>query len=177
MNVQQGHGGWAVARARRELPADALWEIDEGRPEIREPPGGYHAEPSGALFAPLLAFVRGRKLGRVLVGDPGFHLAHAPDVLRAPDVAFVSAARLRRVRDPDAFREVAPDLVGEVLSPNARPAAIRRKVKQYLDLGVRSVRLVDPRARCLQRHGAGEQVRLFTAEADVVEDSTLAGCR
>ena len=99
-------GEWTVARALRELPPDALWEIDEGRLEMRAPPGPYHADAAGQVYSVLRAFVLERGLGRVLVGDPGFHLAHRPDILCAPDVAFIGHATMQQIRDPDAFAEV-----------------------------------------------------------------------
>lgn len=166
-----------MARALRELPPDARWEIDEGRLEMHAPPGPYHADAAGEVGAALHAFVRERGLGRVLVGDPGFHLARRPDVLRAPDIAFVSNARLAQIRDPEAFAEVPPDLAVEILSPGDRPGAVRRKVAQYLDLGVGSVWVVEPRARRLEAHRLGAAVRVFAAEGDVVEDPALPGFR
>lgn len=168
---------WTVARALAELPPDGPWEIDAGRLEMHEPPGPYHGNAMIAVGVCLANFVRSRGLGRVLAGDPGFHLAQNPDILRAPDVAFLSNARVQAITDPDAFATVPPDLAVEIPSPGDRPAAMRRKVAQYLEHGVRSVWILDPRVRRLEQHFPGGASRLVSGEDAVVEDPTLPGFR
>lgn len=166
-----------MQRALRELPQDAHWELDEGRLEMCEPPGAYHANAVVRVGVQLFAQVEARELGRVLAGDPGFHLARNPDTLRAPDVAVVGLARLAQIVDPDAFSSVPPDVAVEVLSPSDRPGAVRRKVAQYLASGVRSVWVLDPRARTLEQHLESGDVRLSEGDAAVVEDPALPGFR
>jgi Uma2 family endonuclease len=172
--VQQSQE-WTVERALRELPPEARWEIDEGRLELREPPGPYHGDAVARVTVRLFAHVEARQPGRVLAGDPGFHLARNPDTLRAPDVAVVGVERLAKIADPDGFSPVAPDVAVEVLSPNDRRGAVRRKVAQYLASGVRSVWVLDPRARTLELHLESGDVRVFEGDAAVVEDPALPG--
>ena len=169
------HGLWTVDRALRELPPRAHWEIDEGRLVMREPAGPYHGVATTLVTVRLHAFVSSHSLGRVLSGEPGFYLARIPDTLRAPDVAFVSTLRWQAITDPERFAEIPPNLAVEVLSPSERPAAVRRKVAQYLALGVGSVWLIDPRRRTLEQCLATGEVRVYGGEGDVVTDPTLPG--
>ena len=168
-------GTWTVARALAELDPGGHWEIDAGRLVLREPPAPYHADATTRVAARLLAFVEPRGLGRVISGDPGFWLARQPDVLRAPDVAFLSAERARAIADPDAFAVVPPDLVVEIVSPGDRRADIRHKVDQYLTFGVRSVWVLDPRRRRLEQHRNGESARVACDDDAEVEDPVLPG--
>lgn len=169
--------GWTVHRALAELPESIRWEIDEGRLECQEPTAADHGDGVARVTVVLARFVDGAQLGRVFAGDPGFWLAHAPDTLRAPDVAFVGHARLAAIADPAAFAPVPPDLAVEVLSPSDRLAAVRRKAAQYLAFGVRSVWILDPRARRLEQYAAGSGTRTLQGDEATVEDPTLPGFR
>ncbi len=175
--VEPAGSVWTVGRALAELPSDTRWELDEGRLEMREPAGLYHGTVAGRICLRMATHVEARKLGLVLAAETGFHLGRDPDTVRAPDVAFLSNERLSGVSDPDGFAAVPPDLAVEVLSPTDHPTAVRRKVAQYLRLGVRSVWVVDPRRRTLERHLHTGEVRTWAEDLAPVEDPTLPGFR
>jgi Uma2 family endonuclease len=87
--------------------------------------------------------------GEVVTAEAGFVIRRGPDTVRAPDAAFVSAARAA-ARDPESvFFEGAPDLAVEVLSPGDRTAEILAQVAEYLAAGARLVWVVDPEAGAL----------------------------
>ena len=67
------------------------------RGEMRTmPPSGYeHGQQTSIVDASLRPYVRLNNLGDVVVGDVGFRLTTDPDTVRAPDVAFISAERVR----------------------------------------------------------------------------------
>lgn len=69
------------------------------------------------------AFVDAHDLGTV-VDNGGFKLQDEPEVVLAPDVAFVSAARLPRGLEIIGYPEIPPDLVVEVLSPSETDADV-----------------------------------------------------
>ena len=115
----------------------------------------------------LSAHVKPRRLGRVLAAESATRLRRAPDLVRCPDAMFVSTARLPD-RIPHGILEGPPDLAVEVRSPNDRPGAMRRKVADYLDYGVRTVWEVDPEARTIVVHQPGALSRLMRGD-DVLE--------
>ena len=88
----------------------------------------YESEEIILEFARLLAnWVRPQKLGRVTGSSAGFILPSLEDVekadklkrnLRAPDVSFVRADRLKRTKRD--FVELVPDLIVEVKSKSDR---------------------------------------------------------
>jgi len=117
-------------------------ELVRGVLVVREPAGYQHGDVAMRLAAAIFAYVEAHGLGRVFAAETGFTLARNPDTVRAPDVAFISAARLPDP-PPRGFAELAPDLAVEVLSPDDRPGEVLAKVGDWLNAGARLVWVVD----------------------------------
>ncbi|HEX6819296.1 MAG TPA: Uma2 family endonuclease [Ktedonobacterales bacterium] len=105
-----------------------------------------HASLVHRLDRTLGNYVDPRGLGQVLAGDPGFVLSQAgkPDLVLAPDIAFVAAARIPSTgaSGSTGFPRLAPDLAIEVASPSQYKPEMNDKAKAYLDTGVRLVWVV-----------------------------------
>ncbi len=120
---------------------------------VSEPPASFrHGDIAAELFRRLIEFVRREDLGRVVSTETGFSLAHDPDTVRAPDVAFVSSARINRAGAFRGFFPGPPDLAVEVLSPSERPADVHAKIGDYLAAGCRLVWVVDVSRRQVRVH-------------------------
>jgi Uma2 family endonuclease len=115
-------------------------ELTNGRISIVGPSDIVSSE-IGILFSRLLAnWVYPRRLGRVFDSAGGFIL---PDSnLTAPDVSFVSAARLRQ--SPRYFGELVPDLVVEIKSQSDRIKTLKNKILNLIKLGAIIGILIDP---------------------------------
>ncbi|MCV3216058.1 Uma2 family endonuclease [Plectonema radiosum NIES-515] len=116
-------------------------------------PSDYESEEIILEFARLLAnWVRPQRLGRVTGSSAGFILPSLEeDVeeaqklkrnLRAPDVSFVRADRLKRTKRD--FLELVPDLVVEVKSKSDRVRTLQEKIQLFLQLGSSVGILIDP---------------------------------
>lgn len=154
---------------------DFRYELVRGRLIRMSPVAPRHGGVTVTLASLLWTHVRAHRLGRVWT-EVGFRLFDNPDTVRAPDVAFVTADRLPA---PDAagFYRGAPDLAIEVLSPDDRPADVRRKVRDYLSAGTPMVVVVDPAARTVTVHGRRATPRIFR-DADTLDlDPIVAGFR
>ena len=119
--------------------------------------------------AALLSFVRPRRLGRVFGTDTGVLLQNGPDIVREPDIAFISAEKLPldvRIR---GYTDVVPELVVEIASPNDTVAAVYDKAMMWLHYGVALVWVVDPDTRTIDVHQNGAPTITLT------EDDTLDG--
>jgi Uma2 family endonuclease len=118
-------------------------ELIRGALVVREPPGFQHGVVAMRLTLAIGNHVQARQLGLVAAAETGFTLFRDPDTVRAPDVGFVSGAR---VPDPlpRGYAELAPDLAVEVLSPGDRAGEILAKVADWLSAGSRLVWVVDP---------------------------------
>lgn len=159
------------------LPEGWRYEIDEGELVIMAPAGFEHNDVTTTIAALLWNFVQRRRCGKVLTNELGVLLRRDPDTLRAPDVAYYSHERLSRIVDRKGFPEVPPDLVVEV--HDSSEPKLARKVRQYLDAGVRAAWVVDLEARSLTRHAPGEKPRTWSTPEALVEEPVLQGfsCR
>lgn len=98
--------------------------------------GEEHGWIESLLIMHLTGWVLENKSGRVYPGDTDFVLIGTPDDIqfhRRPDVAYV---RSERVVPTSGYVYVVPDLTVEIISPNEKPKAIRKKLREYLDNGV-----------------------------------------
>jgi Uma2 family endonuclease len=143
-------------------------ELIDGRIVSMSPASGRHGAIEALLTAELTAFVRRRKLGRVVNGDTGFFTRRNPDRVRGADVAFVSTDRLPRM-PPTGFLDVAPELVVEIVSPTDTWEDLREKIEEYFAIGVERVWVVEPRKRAVLVY------RSALAAQHVGETDTLRG--
>ncbi|MEG4997045.1 Uma2 family endonuclease [Microcoleus sp. B4-D4] len=123
-----------------EAGLDYKMELEDGRLSIVGPSDIVSSEISSRLIAFLFAWINPRRLGRVFDSAGGFIM---PDTnVKAPDVSFVRAARLRQ--SPRYFGELVPDLVVEIKSLSDRIKPIENKVLKFIELGAVVGILIDP---------------------------------
>jgi Uma2 family endonuclease len=133
---------------------------------------------AGALIAFVRAFVMPRNLGLVS-GEAGMMRIFAA-LVRVPDVAFISWARLPGGKVPsDPVPLLAPDLAVEVLSASNTVREMERKRREYFAAGVRLVWMIDIEARTVDAYTAPETWTTLTESAlldggDVLPGFTLA---
>lgn len=155
---------------------DKRAELVRGELRVREPAGSQHGYVALRIAAAMLAFVDAHRLGRVYAAETGFVLRRDPDTVRAPDAAFVSAARLP-VDATQGYLDGAPDLAVEVLSPDDRPGEVLAKVGEWLDGGARLVWVIAPAHRSARVYRAdGSEAQLGHTDA-LDGESVLPGFR
>jgi Uma2 family endonuclease len=174
----ESRNGVAMAQQARTITAEELfqmrddgyrYELVAGRLRKLTPAGALHGVIGSRLAAAVGAHVDEHRLGLVLAADTGFKLAQDPDTVRAPDVAFVSRARIPASGIPTGYWSGPPDLAVEVLSPTDVRSEIGEKIAEYLQFGVRQVWSVDPTARRVTIH------RPIAAPESLGESETLDG--
>lgn len=118
-----------------KLPSDLRCELIDGVLIENSPTNWLHGMIEVTVAQLLNTFVRSRGLGRVLSGEPGFILRRNPDLVRAPDVAFI---REDRLPDPETrgFPSIPPDLVVEIVSPSDTRAEIQAKIRDWAEAAV-----------------------------------------
>jgi Uma2 family endonuclease len=134
-------------------PGGARYELSEGELIVSPSATFFHNDMRDEFNARLRAFVKARKLGRV-ISEMDFQLGE--DTIRRPDVAFISAARLEGADLERVPLPVAPDLVIEIVSPNDRAADLLVKVFQYRAAGSKAVWLFYPNTRLAYRYLPGK---------------------
>lgn len=123
-------------------------------------------------------FGRSTRHGRAVV-ETGVVVERDPDTVRGPDVSYWSAERLPFDQEPEGYREIAPDLGVEVLSPYNKMARIREKMAEFFKSGVRMVWIVDPEDRKVTVYRSMDEGRTFHENATVTGEDVLPGfsCR
>jgi Uma2 family endonuclease len=158
------------------LPDDGYcYELDEGRLVWMLSSAYRSSRVASRVHIRLGSFVDQHDLGAVSGEGGGVLLGRAPDIVRAPDVAFV---RKERVVDTGrGYFEGAPDLVIEVLSPSDRYAAVARKMSQYLAAGTRLGWVLDPETRTAAVHRPGREVEELPEDGVLDGEDVVAGFR
>ena len=161
--------------AQKRMTADELIKLPRGRMryeliegELIEmtPAGHLHGRIAMNLAIELGLAVKQQKLGAVYAAETGFYIKRDPDTVRAPDVAFVRAERLKEA-DQQGYFPGAPDIAVEVISPSDVYQEVEAKVAQWLGAGSQIVIIINPRHRTLKVH------RSLTDVAVLNEDDTL----
>jgi Uma2 family endonuclease len=115
-----------------------------------------------------LAYNLGRILGNYtyvrgagfVSGENGLLLHSEPDTAVGPDVMVYLEKRSYDALSRQ-FSSTMPTLVAEVLSPTDRPSAVLRKVKSYLDRGVRVVAVLSPEECTITLYRSNEFPQMF----------------
>ncbi|OCQ97969.1 hypothetical protein BCD67_02240 [Oscillatoriales cyanobacterium USR001] len=117
-------------------------ELVEGRISIMGPSDYISDEIGSRLITFLNNWVMPRKMGRVTGAAAGFILPNPDADLRAPDVSFVKAEKLKRSQR--SFVQLVPDLMVEIKSKTDRIKPIVEKIQAFLELGTEVGILIDP---------------------------------
>ena len=151
------------------LPDDShRHELIKGELLTMSPPGDEHGAVTMNLTLPLAYYVKENNLGVIRAAETGFKLESNPDTVLAPDIAFI--ARDRVGPKVLGYRRGAPDLVVEVMSQwDTKPKATR-KAELWVELGARSVWLVNPRKRTVEVFRAGSECKVFHDTDELVDD-------
>jgi Uma2 family endonuclease len=145
---------------------DYCMELVDGNIIIMSP-SGYESEEVGTEFSALLRnWVRPRQLGRVAGSSAGFKLPNTD--LRAPDVSFVRAERLKR--STEDYAELVPDLIVEVKSKTDSLDKLRQKIQEFISLGTQIGILIDPKTRTLEVYRSGEKIILRDGDVLTLPD-------
>src|SRR5919109_273859 len=101
------------------MPDDGFrYELIRGELRKMAPAGHQHGRIAINVTTPLDQHVRAHNLGTVYAAETGFKLASNPDVVRAPDIAFIRRQRVEEVGNVEGYWPGAPDLAVEVISPS-----------------------------------------------------------
>lgn len=169
-----------IEMVKELITADELWQMG-GRGENFElvkgelvkmtPPGGTHGHAALSLGSRLFNFVEAHKLGKMMV-ESGYKLSANPDTVRAPDISFLSAAKIPPDGLPDGYINSAPDLAVEVVSPGDTASEIQNKVQDYLTYGTQVVWVVYPQQRLVMVHYPDGTARTLQ-ETDILSDEAI----
>lgn len=148
-----------------KMTADELWRMPHGdyRSELIDgeliqmaPTGEEHGRCAIRLSTPLAQHIYANKLGEVYAAETGFKIDRY--TVRAPDISFISYARLDAIGRTPKFFSGAPDLAVEVVSPDDRKKEVRAKAEWWLQVGAQLVWVVEPKKKTVTAYYAGRGI-------------------
>ena len=176
----------AAPMQRELMTAEELFELpdDDCRREIvngllihMTPSGAAHGVVTVRIGQYLNEHAAAHELGVCCGAETGFILRRDPDVVRAPDAAFVAGSRIPETGVPTTYWPFAPDLAVEVVSPSDRLADVHVKVAEYFSAGTRQVWIVEPATRTVHAYRGPHDVQVFGADDELTGDDVLPGFR
>jgi Uma2 family endonuclease len=140
-------------------------ELVDGVLHMMSPAGGRHGRIAGKLFLRVGNHVERHNLGETFAAETGFLIGQNPDTVRAPDVSFVSYARLSDFADYPGYLPLAPDMVAEVVSLHDHSSEVEAKANAWLRAGVRVVLVVDPQTSLIREYRSPNQIQVHSEGA------------
>lgn len=160
------------------MPDDGFrYELVGGELRKMTPAGNVHGRIAMNVGTSLNNHVKAYDLGAVYAAETGFKLAGNPDTVRAPDVAFVSQARIEAVGEVEGYWPGAPDLAVEVISPGDSYVEVEEKVSDWLEAGTKMVVVVNPRRRSATVHRSPTGITVLAEADDLDGDDVVPGFR
>jgi Uma2 family endonuclease len=132
------------------LPEDGyIHEIVDGDLVMSPKNNWQHGDICTQLLIAIGQHAKQQNLGAVWDSSTGFWMRNRN--CRAPDIAFVSKARLKgRKRSERQFFPGAPDLAVEVLAPSNTRAEIDSRLKDFFASGTQIAWIIDPQKQCAE---------------------------
>jgi Uma2 family endonuclease len=141
---------------------------------VEKPMGYLEARIAYILGHILETFLETHDLGMASGPDGPFRISG--DLVRSPDVAFITWARLPGGEFPSrAVPEMVPDLAIEVLSETNTPREMERKLRDYFSAGTRLVWYIDPRTQTARAHTSPDRSQFIPTDGVLDGGEVLPG--
>jgi Uma2 family endonuclease len=142
---------WTEAELQTLPDNGYKYEVVDGELVLSPKNNFEHENAAADLLVAMRTFVKAHRLGAVLGGSLGCWMANRN--LRAPDVSFISKARLEKFDFKGSTRKffpAAPDLAVEVLSPSNTRSEINARLKDFFSSGTQMVWIIDLENQCAE---------------------------
>jgi Uma2 family endonuclease len=139
---------WTEAELQTLPEEGFIHEVVNGELVMSPKNNFYHGDICSRLLLGLGNYNHAHKLGAILDSSTGFWMKNRN--CRAPDISFVSRARLQTLgfkRSTNTFFPGAPDLAIEILSPNNTRSEMNERLKDFFESGTRLAWIIDPEAQ------------------------------
>jgi Uma2 family endonuclease len=160
-----------------ELLLNQQWgrcELIDGKVIQMSPAGHSHGKIAARLLGLVWQHVTKHSMGEIYTAETGFIYPDGKTV-RAPDVMFVSTARIPADLPPDGYLTVAPDFAVEVVSFNDRLSNMLKKAESFIAAGVKLAWVVDPESQSVHVYKPDQPVRTFKTGETLSGDDILPG--
>jgi len=147
----------------------------EGDLEVMTPAGGTSSHRNAEILFALMRWAHRDGQGIAFDSSGGFVLPNG--AMRSPDAAWVLRSRLADLSPEakDRFLPLAPDFVVELRSPSDSLDALRAKMAEYAEQGVRLGWLIDPAERRVFVYRGTESTEYLVDAVRVSGEPVLPG--
>lgn len=165
----------ALEQLCRENP-ELRFETDkDGKLIIMSPTGSESGKRNGDLFGQVWYWNRQCKLGIVFDSSTGFKLSNG--ATRSPDVSWIASDRWNSLSDKQkrGFAPIDPDFVIELMSPTDDLVTTQKKMKEYIDCGVRLGWLINPDEKQVEIYRLDRDIQVLSNPDNLSGEDLLPG--
>lgn len=140
---------WTEAELEALLEDGYIHELVDGELVMSPKNNWQHGDICAQLLTALRAYAITHSLGAVWDSSTGFWMRNRN--CRAPDISFVSKARLKGLKRSDRqFFQGAPDLAVEILAPSNTRGEIDARLKDFFASGTQIAWVINPENECAE---------------------------
>jgi Uma2 family endonuclease len=158
------------------LNPEAKLELSvQGELIIMTPTGGSAGNRNVKLSARLEQWTEGVGSGVAFDSSTMFKLPSG--AFRSPDAAWIRLERWNALtqEQKDTFPPICPDFVIELRSPSDSLSELQKKMREYLDNGVRLGWLIDPQNQRVEIYRQGQETEVLTHPLQLSGEDVLSG--
>ena len=141
---------------------------------VMAPTGGETGKRNGNLFARVWNWNDSTNLGETFDSSTGYDFTAIDGGKLSPDVSWIEKSRLEGVNIV-GFIPVVPDLAIELRSATDRLSAVRAKMTEYQQLGVRLGLIVNPQDRKVEIYRLGQAVEVLESPLSISCEDVMPG--
>jgi Uma2 family endonuclease len=155
------------------------YEFVDGEPVPVTPASPIHGNVNGEVFHHLRKHQDERGLTGKAFVDAAFVLGlpRDPERMRAPDVSYVSQAKIDAHPNPERVFRCVPELAVEIDLNSTKKPGGQQRVVDYLEAGVRLVWVIDPHSRTATVYRPDGSARLVRGDEALEGEDVLPGFR
>ena len=158
-----------------ENPEARLETNANGELIIMSPTGSLTSEKNSDLNYQIQSWNRQYKLGKVFDSSGGFKLSNG--AVRSPDVSWVTLSKWNSLskQQQRKFAPIDPDFVIELMSPTDDLDELQRKMKEYIDCGVKLGWLINPDEKQVEIYRQQQEPEILNNPATLSGEDILPG--
>jgi Uma2 family endonuclease len=158
-----------------QMGKDSHYELIRGELRKMSPTRLPHGLVTGTLATLLGHYVRTNRLGAICGAETGFVLSLDPDIVLAPDLAFIRRERLPKGPRLPRTRDEAPDLTVEVMSPGDTAHSMEQKAHDWLAAGTAVVWVADPQKETVTVNRKNREPRVLQGDDVLSGEEVVPG--
>ncbi len=147
----------------------------EGKLIIMSPTGGETGNRNFEIYIDLGVWNRKNKLGKAFDSSTGFKLPNG--ATRSPDASWIKMERWDALtpQQRKKYLPLCPDFAVELVSESDDVEDTRKKMREYIENGLRLGWLINPKDKQVEIYRAGKEVEILDSPTSLSGEDVLVG--